>query len=156
VLTQGVLLGRLQPRLGDERLLLGGLALMALNLALIALVPLGWMLYPVVGVLAIGTGLAIPALTALISRRASDREQGKIMGGQQAILSLTLILGPVLSGLSFDHLGIPSPYWIGSLLTILALLAATATLLPGLRTLPETPEDHLSQAAIRKPRKPGV
>ena len=41
VLTQGVLLGRLQPRLGDERLLLGGLALMALNLALIALVPLG-------------------------------------------------------------------------------------------------------------------
>jgi DHA1 family tetracycline resistance protein-like MFS transporter len=156
VLTQGVLLGRLQPRLGDKSLLLGGLALMALNLALIALVPLGWMLYPVVGVLAIGTGLAIPALTALISRRASDREQGKIMGGQQAILSLTLILGPVLSGLSFDHLGIPSPYWIGSLLTILALLAATATLLPGLRTLPETPEDHLSQTAIRKPRKPGV
>ena len=156
VLTQGVLLGRLQPRLGDKRLLLGGLALMALNLALIALVPLGWMLYPVVGVLAIGTGLAIPALTALISRRASDREQGKIMGGQQAILSLTLILGPVLSGLSFDHLGIPSPYWIGSLLTILALLAAAATLMPGLRTLPETPQNHLSQPTVRKPRKPGV
>jgi MFS transporter, DHA1 family, tetracycline resistance protein len=156
VLTQGVLLRRLQPRLGDKKLLLGGLALMALNLALIALVPLGWMLYPVVGVLAIGTGLAIPALTALISRRASDREQGKIMGGQQAILSLTLILGPILSGLAFDHLGVPSPYWIGSLLTTLALLAAATTLLPGLRTLPETPQNHSSQTTIHKPRKPGV
>jgi DHA1 family tetracycline resistance protein-like MFS transporter len=156
VLTQGVLLGRLQPRLGDKKLLLGGLALTALNLALIALVPLGWMLYPVVGVLAIGTGLAIPALTALISHRASDREQGKIMGGQQAILSLTLILGPILSGLAFDHLGVPAPYWIGSLLTTLALLVAATTLLPGLRTLPETPQNHLSQTTIRKPRKPGV
>ena len=48
VLTQGVLLGRLQPRFGEKRLLLGGLALMAVNLGLMALVPLGSLLYPVV------------------------------------------------------------------------------------------------------------
>ncbi|HEY9420196.1 MAG TPA: MFS transporter, partial [Thermoanaerobaculia bacterium] len=134
VLTQGVLLGRLQPRFGEKRLLLGGLALMALDLGLVALVPYGPLLYPVVGMLALGTGLAIPALTALISHRVSGREQGKVMGGQQAILSLTLILGPVISGLAFDHLGVPSPYWIGSLLTALALLVAAANLSPKLRT----------------------
>ena len=93
VLTQGVLLGKLQPRFGEVRLLLGGLALMALNLGLMALVSFGPLLYPVIGILAIGTGLAIPALTALISRRVSEREQGKVMGGQQAILSLTLLIG---------------------------------------------------------------
>jgi len=128
VLTQGVLLGRLQPRFGEKRLLLGGLALMALNLVLMALIPFGWMLYPVVGILAVGTGLAIPSLTALISRRVSEREQGKVMGGQQAILSLTLILGPVIAGLAFDHLGVPAPYWIGGLLAALALLVAAAAL----------------------------
>jgi DHA1 family tetracycline resistance protein-like MFS transporter len=69
-------------------------------------------------------------LTALISRRVSGREQGKVMGGQQAILSLTLILGPVIAGLAFDHLGMPAPYWIGGLLTVLALLVAVMTLLP--------------------------
>ena len=129
VLTQGVLLGRLQPPFGEERLLLGGLSLMALNLDLMAVVPSGWMLYPVVGILAVGTGLAIPSLTALISRRVSEHEQGKVMGGQQAILSLTLILGPVIAGLAFDHLGVPAPYWIGGFLAVLALLVAAATLL---------------------------
>ncbi len=130
VFTQGVLLGRLQPYFGEERLLLGGLSLVALTLGLMAIVPFGWMLYPVVGVLAVGFGITIPSLTALISRRVSGREQGKVMGGQQAILSLTLILGPVMAGLAFDHLSMPAPYWIGGLLAALALLVAVMTLLP--------------------------
>ena len=160
VFTQGVLIGRLQPRFGEKRLLLGGLALMALDLGLVALVPYGLLLYPVVGMLALGTGLAIPALTALISHRVSGREQGKVMGGQQAILSLALILGPVISGLAFDHLGVPSPYWIGSLLTVLALLVAAATLSPKLRTtiLGREPAKHalFRRSAVRTPRKPGA
>ena len=131
VLTQGVLVGSLQPRFGEERLLLAGLSLMALDLGAMALVPFGPLLYPVVGMLAIGVGLAIPALTALISRRVSGREQGKVMGGQQAILSLTLILGPVIAGLAFERLGVPAPYWIGALLAALALLVASLTLLAG-------------------------
>jgi len=134
VLTQGLLIGRLQPRLGEERLLLVGLSLMALDLGLVALVPFGPLLYPVVGVLALGAGLAIPSLMALISRRVSGREQGRLMGGMQAILSLTLILGPVISGLAFDYLGVPAPYWIGALLAALALAVAVAALLPNRRS----------------------
>jgi DHA1 family tetracycline resistance protein-like MFS transporter len=135
VFTQGVLIGRLQPRLGDERLLLVGLSLMAFDLGLVAFVPFGPLLYPVVGVLALGAGLAIPALTALISRRVSGREQGRLMGGLQAILSFTLIVGPVIAGLAFDHLGVPAPYWIGALLAALALLVAVAALLPNRRMM---------------------
>ncbi len=141
VLTQGVLIGRLQPRLGDERLLLVGLSLMALDLGLVAFVPFGPLLYPVVGVLALGAGLAIPALTALISRRVSGREQGRLMGGLQAILSLTLIVGPVIAGLAFDHLGVPAPYWIGALLAALALLVTVAALLPNRRTIENRIDD---------------
>ena len=135
VLTQGVLVGRLQPRLGEARILLGGLSLMALDLGLVALVPFGPLLYPVVGALAVGTGLAIPALTSLISRRVSGREQGRVMGGLQATLSLTLIVGPVLAGLAFDHLGVPAPYWIGALLAALALLTSAVVLMKGHRAL---------------------
>ncbi len=135
VLTQGVLIGRLQPSFGEERLLLGGLSLTALNLGLMALVTFGPLLYPVVGALAVGIGISIPALTSLISRRVSGREQGKVMGGLQAILSLTLIVGPVIAGLAFDHLGVPAPYWIGALLAALALLVAVAALLPNRRMM---------------------
>ena len=123
VLAQGVLIGRL--------LLLGGLAAMALGLGPMSLVPFGPLLYPVVGALAVGTGLlAIPSAAAGISRRVSGREQGRVMGGQQAILSLTLILGPVVTGAAFDGLGVSASYWIGSLLATLALLVAAQTLRP--------------------------
>jgi MFS transporter, DHA1 family, tetracycline resistance protein len=136
VLTQGLLIGRLQPRFGEERLLIGGLSVMAVGLGLVAVVPYGPLLYPVVGTLAVGVGLAIPALTALISRRVSGREQGRVMGGLQALISVTLIVGPVVAGLAFDRLGVPAPYWIGALLAALALLAASVALLPKHRPSP--------------------
>ena len=134
VVTQGLLIGRLQPRFGESRLLLGGLALVALNLALVALVPSGVLLYPVVGLLALGTGLAIPSLTAIISNRTPAGTQGRLMGGLQAILSLAMILGPTLAGLAFDYLGVPAPYLIGGVLTVLALIFSGADLMPGQRT----------------------
>lgn len=157
VLTQGVLIRKLQPIFGDVRLLLGGLAIMAVGLGLVALAPFGSLLYPVVGALALGAGLAIPTLTSIISRRVSGREQGKLMGGVQAILSLALISGPVIAGVAFDHLGVPAPYWIGALLAFLALLVAAADLLARrhpkaalaerLPSGPQTPS---------KPREPGA
>jgi MFS transporter, DHA1 family, tetracycline resistance protein len=134
VVTQGFLIGRLQPRFGESSLLLGGLALVSLNLLLVALVPSGILLYPIVGLLALGMGLAIPSLTALISNRTPAEAQGRLMGGMQAILSLALILGPATAGLAFDHLGIPAPYLIGGALTILALIVSGVDLLPGRRT----------------------
>jgi MFS transporter, DHA1 family, tetracycline resistance protein len=134
VVTQGVLIGRLQPRLGESRLILGGLVLASLNLLLVALVPYGVLLYPIVGLLALGMGLAIPSLTATISNRTPAETQGRLMGGLQAILSLAMILGPALAGLAFDHLGIPAPYLIGGSLIVLALIVSAADLLPGRRT----------------------
>ncbi len=51
------------------------------------------------------------------------------MGGLQAIISLTLVAGPPISGLAFDRIGVPAPYWIGALLATLALLSASVALL---------------------------
>ena len=131
VVTQGFLIGRLQPRFGESSLLLGGLALVSLNLLLVSLVPSGVLLYPIVGILALGMGLAIPSLTALISNRTPPQAQGRLMGGLQAILSLAMILGPATAGLAFDHLRIPAPYLIGGALSVLALVVSAADLLPG-------------------------
>lgn len=148
VFTQGVLIGRLQPRFGEAKLVLGGLTLMAVNLALMALIPYGPLLYPVVGALAVGAGLTIPSVTSLISRRSPDSGQGRLMGGIQSILSLTLILGPIMSGLAFDRLGVPAPYWIGGLLAALALGVAARSLLPSGKPI-EYPASYES-------REPGV
>jgi MFS transporter, DHA1 family, tetracycline resistance protein len=134
VVTQAFLIGRLQPRFGESGLLLGGLVLVSLNLLLVSLVPSGVLLYPIVGLLALGMGLAIPSLTAIISYRTPAGVQGRLMGGMQAILSLAMILGPVTAGLAFDHLSTPAPYLIGGTLAILALIVSGADLLSGRRT----------------------
>jgi MFS family permease len=130
VLIQGVLYGKVQPRIGEVRLSYGGLALMALGLAGIAVAAHDWVLYPAVGLAALGSGLSIPSLTALVSRRMSANEQGRLMGGTQALLSLTTILGPTLAGVAFERVGVAAPYWLGSALALAALIIAALALRP--------------------------
>jgi predicted MFS family arabinose efflux permease len=55
-------------------------------------------------------------------------EQGRLMGGNQALLSFTNILGPSMAGLSFDQIGVSAPYWIGSGLVLVALFFASRDL----------------------------
>lgn len=128
VLVQGVLFRLLQPQLGEKRLALGGLALMATGLAGMAAARQAWLMVPMVGMVALGSGLSIPALTGLTSSRVEAGAQGRLMGGMQSLLSLTMILGPSLAGVSFQFIGTTAPYWIGSLLSAAALALAYAAL----------------------------
>lgn len=124
VVTQGFLIGRGTAKFGEKGLLVFGLSVATVGFATMAAVPAAWMLYFIVGGMAVGIGLAIPALAALISRRVPGGEQGRLMGGQQAILSSTLIVGPLVAGAAFDGIGVSAPYVLGSLLAGLALIAA--------------------------------
>jgi MFS family permease len=122
VATQGGLLGLMQRWLGDGRLARIGMTVMAGALVATGLAPAAWMLYPSVGLIAFGSGLAIPALTSLLSLRVSPADQGRLMGGTAALLNLTMIAGPVVAGVSFDRAGTAAPYLIGALLGSAALL----------------------------------
>lgn len=122
VFIQGFLFGKLQPRFGERNLTLFGLTFMAIGLAFMALARESWMLYPAVTIVALGTGTSIPSLTALVSLRVSESEQGRLMGGTQTLLSLTSIFGPVIAGISFEAIAFSAPYWLGSLFSIFALI----------------------------------
>jgi MFS transporter, DHA1 family, tetracycline resistance protein len=122
VATQGLLLGRLRSRFGERRLALGGMALMALNLGLMAVAPSGWLLYPIVALLALGSNLSIPCLTSLLSARVEPGGQGRLMAGLQLTLNGAFVGGPLIAGLSFDYVGVAAPYAIGGLIALLALI----------------------------------
>ncbi|MBL8100689.1 MAG: MFS transporter [Anaerolineales bacterium] len=121
VFIQGFLFGKLQPRFGEKRLTIFGLTLMAIGLAFMALAPQAWILFPAVTIVALGTGTSIPSLTALVSLRVSESEQGRLMGGTQTLLALTNIFGPIIAGVSFELINFSSPYWLGSLFALSAL-----------------------------------
>ncbi len=123
VFIQGFLFGKLQPRFGERKLAIFGLTCMALGLAGMALARDAWMLFPAITVVALGTGTSIPSLTALVSLRVSESGQGRLMGGTQTLLSLTNILGPTLAGMTFELIAFSAPYFLGSMLAMIALLA---------------------------------
>ncbi|MBE0680667.1 MAG: MFS transporter [Anaerolineales bacterium] len=128
VIVQGVLFAKLQARFGERNLIPAGLAFMVIGLAGMAFAPEAWMLFPAVAVVAFGTGTSIPSLTALISLRVPDKEQGRLMGGMQTLLALTNIFGPTLAGISFEVIAISAPYWLGSVFALFALMVVIWTM----------------------------
>jgi DHA1 family tetracycline resistance protein-like MFS transporter len=65
-------------------------------------------------------GLILPCLRGLISNRVSDQEQGRTLGSAQGLQSIASILGPLWASWCFDQFGMVSPFWLGSLLILLA------------------------------------
>lgn len=124
VFTQGFLYLRIQPFVKEKRLAVAGLALLATGMAGMALAPADWLLYLFVALAALGSGLTTPSLSGLVSTHTPPTEQGRLMGGQQVLFSLTTILGPLMAGLAFEKIAVPAPYLIGSLLALVALAFA--------------------------------
>ncbi len=149
--AQSILLGRLQPLLGEQGLAIGGLGLMALAFGLIGLAQnTAWTLFPLAASLACGMGLAVPAITSLITQRAGGGQQGAVLGGMQALISFALLVGPASFGFVFDRIGADAPYLGGGLLLTGAWLITTLALArPALTSAPipfrssEDPEANL-------------
>lgn len=120
-ITQGVLVRRLSPILGERRLGIIGIFSMLCGFLTIALSSAPWMLYLSVVFIA-GVGFASPAQMALLSHRVSPREQGWLLGTTQSVLSATRVLGPVWAGATFDTFGQAAPYYTGAGWILLALL----------------------------------
>jgi MFS transporter, DHA1 family, tetracycline resistance protein len=94
-LTQAFLTGWLTKRWGDRRSLL--LALVSDNLGFVgmALATQGWMVFPIMALLALG-GIAMPMLQALSSKQVDEGRQGELQGTLVSIMSLATIIGPVV------------------------------------------------------------
>jgi predicted MFS family arabinose efflux permease len=121
-IMQGGLIGMLARRFGEERLMLSGLALIALGLLVL---PFAHHLAPLLvalAALALGMGAMQPTLNSLISRCAGPAEQGEVMGVAQSIGSLSRVLGPLIAGALFEAFGRNSPFLWGALLVAGALL----------------------------------
>jgi MFS transporter, DHA1 family, tetracycline resistance protein len=125
-LMQGVVVRRLVEWFRDRALALAGLAIMAGGLSLLAFSESLWMVYVAVAATAVGSALATPTLTGIVSRTVSSREQGTILGATQSLNSLTRVFGPVWAGLVFDFAGPGAPYWTAALVVVAAGLLVRA------------------------------
>ena len=127
-IVQGGLIGRLRGRFGEGRLVVAGTLLTGAGLFLIPAMPAyGWLFLPM-GLLAAGSGLTNPSMSAVVSLHAPPERQGEVLGAYQAMGSLGRIVGPALGGLLFTVEGPSLPYVVAGLMmavgTVWAVLLA--------------------------------
>jgi len=102
VLSQVGLLRLLTRLIPDKAILVAGLLAMAAGLALIALGKVPPVMLLGVGLMAASFNTAMPTAIGLVSRLASETEQGRVMGTTASAISLASVFGPIVAGALFS------------------------------------------------------
>lgn len=121
-LVQGGFVRRLAPRLGEKRLTLLGFLLLVPGFVVSGLAPGpdgAPVLYAGLALLAVGSALVMPCLSALVSRYAPDDRQGLALGTFRSMGALSRAIGPLLGGAVYWKLGSAAPYLGGAVLLLL-------------------------------------
>ncbi|HYC84535.1 MAG TPA: TCR/Tet family MFS transporter, partial [Chryseosolibacter sp.] len=134
-IVQGFLIRVIIPKLGRERSVYVGLGFNAIGFVLFALATQSWMMFVFTVIYCLG-GIGGPAIQGIISTAVPANEQGELQGGLTSMISLTSIVGPPLMTTTFAlFTGTAAPIFypgapmiLGAILTLVAILAARATL----------------------------
>jgi MFS family permease len=85
-----------------------------------------WALFPILALLALGSGLTFPTVNAIVSQRASDADQGGMLGVLASAGGLARLIAPIAATIIFQEVGVGAPLIIGGLLFVFCgILAAT-------------------------------
>jgi DHA1 family tetracycline resistance protein-like MFS transporter len=98
VILQGGLIGRLVKWLGEPKLVKSGFLCTAIGYGALGFIYRIPELMGISAVASYGTGVLRPAVTSLITQRASKQEQGVVLGLTQSLTSVAQIVAPLLSG----------------------------------------------------------
>jgi multidrug resistance protein len=123
VLQAGIV-GALAKRFGERALVRVGLALMGAAFVTAGVVPPLALFLVTMGVIAIGSGLITPSMSALVSVATPADEQGGILGVYQSLGSLGRAVGPFLGGLVYDMVAPGAPLWMAGAVLLVAAIAA--------------------------------
>ncbi len=125
ILTQGGLVRRMAPKMGEKLTATAGLGLVAIGLFFLSSASSTRQLYIGLTFMAIGAGLCSPTLTSLVSLYADDAEQGRALGTFRAIGSLGRAVGPILASIVFWWFGSDKLYLCGTLIVVIAFVLAS-------------------------------
>ncbi|MBI2943130.1 MAG: MFS transporter [Candidatus Wallbacteria bacterium] len=126
VITQGGLVRWLSPRFGEPRMILVGAILMVMGLGGIGVARGTLELYLLMALVGFGNGILNPSLSTTTSLLAPHQYRGEVMGMGQSMSSLGRILGPLLGGAVYEHVGHASAYYLsGATMIVASALAVT-------------------------------
>ncbi|MGH8137218.1 MAG: MFS transporter [Steroidobacteraceae bacterium] len=121
ILTQGVLVRLLVPRLGETRLATLGVLTFVTGMAIVAQAPDAPLTVIGLGLCGIGVGAFAPSNSALASKQSDSHDRGIVMGTYQSSSSLARIIGPFSSGPLYAALGSNAPFLAGACVALPAV-----------------------------------
>ena len=126
--VQGVLVGKVVPKVGEHRVVPAAIGILCGGMALIPLAGTTSVLVAACAILAVGMGFHSPSITSAISRLSGAHEQGGVLGLAQAVASLGRIIGPAWGGFLYDEFGVTSPFYAAAGFLAVALVLSLATI----------------------------
>jgi len=138
-LSQGLLVRRFVPIIGEFRMSIAGAMLMTVGLLCIGIAGQQnsrGMLYAVLPISVVGFSALTPCLQSLLSLRTAATKQGGILGVGQSFSALARVLGP-WAGIKLYQQAATYPYWCGA-----ALMTVGLALVFGLRSGTQKPVEE--------------
>ena len=126
-IIQGALAGKISKKLGDVKTAYLSLSITFITMNIIAFATQGWVLYACMLPYAF-SGLADPAIRAILSNKTSESEQGELQGLITSVLSIAEIIGPPFMMAVFYYFSIQQtpfygmPFVVGSVFIFFAFL----------------------------------
>ena len=131
ILTQGLVVRRLVPAIGEKLTALIGIFLVAVGFVGLAYAGGVPGMYWSMAAVAMGSGLSHAALSAIISLYAGQEVQGKMLGIFRSLGSLARTVGPVLAGMMYWWFGSAAAYGAVGIVLLLPFMIATTLPHPG-------------------------
>lgn len=110
----------LVSRFGERRVSIVGIAILGVSLIGIAIAPTPALLRVVLMFYAVGFAVTGPSALSLVSRAATESEQGMVIGVVQSLGALARVVGPMAAGVALGRLGPSAPMVAGSIVCVLA------------------------------------
>ncbi len=124
-LVQGGVVRRLAPKLGERKLIRTGLAMVLPGLVIVGAATSTVPFYCGLALLAIGSALVSPCLSALVSLYTPADRQGEVLGVFRSLGALSRAIAPIIAGLIFWKLGSQWPYYGSAVVMLAPLLLST-------------------------------
>jgi len=125
IMTQGVIVRRMAPKIGEKRLATMGIVCGIIALSILSLLDGKVSFYVALLFLSLGVGMCSPSLSALVSLYADEETQGRYLGIFRSAGALARAIGPFSAAAVYFLAGSKIAYGIGAVMLLVPLFLAT-------------------------------